>query len=231
MELWKVRGLRPHLNLRPAQPDEAALIEDESTEAWLRSDFEQRATEFVTTELAREHVSAVRARRLPEIEKVEREVKARLNKEINYWDARAFELKEQERAGKKTRLNWQNAEQRAEDLADRLKRRMALLEQERFISSRPPRVLGGMLVIPRGLIDAAAQELDGVSKVFLLTRTHGGRSSLPPGCGHGSRAATWQQPVDVSAQRSATTSPPTTPTPQVIDSSRSKVVRMAPSPL
>ena len=159
-------GIAPHLNLRPAQPDEAALIKDESTEAWLRSDFEQRATEFATTELAREHVSAVRARRLPEIEKVEREVKARLNKEINYWDARAFELKEQERAGKKTRLNWQNAEQRAEDLADRLKRRMALLEQERFISSRPPRVRGGMLVIPRGLIDAAVQERDGVSKDF-----------------------------------------------------------------
>ena len=165
-EIVESAGIAPHLNLRPARPDEAALIEDESTEAWLRSDFEQRATEFATTELAREHVSAVRARRLPEIEKVEREVKARLNKEINYWDARAFELKEQERAGKKTRLNWQNAEQRAEDLADRLKRRMALLEQERFISSRPPRVRGGMLVIPRGLIDAAAQERDGVSKGF-----------------------------------------------------------------
>ena len=148
-------GIAPHLNLRPARPKEAALIEDESTEAWLRSDFEQRATEFATTELAREHVEAVRARRLPEIEKVEREVEARLKKEINYWDSRTFELKEQERAGRKTRLNWQNAKQRAEDLADRLQRRMALLEQEKFISSRPPRVRGGMLVIPRSLIDAA----------------------------------------------------------------------------
>ena len=72
-----------------------------------------RATEFATTELAREHVEAVRARRLPEIEKVEREVEARLKKEINYWDARAFELKEQERAGRKTRLSWQNAKHAA----------------------------------------------------------------------------------------------------------------------
>jgi len=91
---------------------------------------------------------------LPEIDKVEQEVRARLKKEINYWDARAFELKEEERAGKKTRVNWQNAERRAEDLAERLKRRMIVLEQERFISAQPPRVRGGMVVIPRGLLDA-----------------------------------------------------------------------------
>ena len=65
--------------------------------------------EFATAELARAHVAEVKARRLPEIEKVEREVHARLKKEINYWDARAFDLKEQERAGRKTRLNWRNA--------------------------------------------------------------------------------------------------------------------------
>jgi len=81
-------------------------------------------------------------------------VRSRLKKEINYWDSRAFELKEEEKAGKKTRLNWQNAQRRAEDLADRQKRRMDQLERERFISSQPPRVRGGMVVIPRGLLDA-----------------------------------------------------------------------------
>ncbi len=159
-------GVAPHLNLRPVRPEEVSLIEDASTEAWLRSGFEQRATDFATTELAREHVAAVRARRLPEIEKVEHEVRLRLSKEINHWYSRANELKEQERAGRKTRLSWQNAEQRAEYLADRLKRRMSILEQEKFISSRPPRVRGGMLVIPRGLIDTAASERDGDLKGF-----------------------------------------------------------------
>ncbi|MCB1465830.1 MAG: DUF3883 domain-containing protein, partial [Rhizobiaceae bacterium] len=101
---------------------------------------------------AQGHVAEVKARRLPEIEKVEQEVRARLKKEINYWDSRAFELKEEERAGKKTRVNWQNAQRRAEDLADRQKRRMDQLERERFISSQPPRVRGGMVVIPRGLL-------------------------------------------------------------------------------
>jgi hypothetical protein len=107
-------------------------------------------------ELAQRHVQEVRNRRHPEIDKVEQEVRARLTKEINFWDSRALELKEDERAGRQTRLSWQNAQRRAEDLAERLRRRLERLEQERFISSQPPRVLGGMLVIPRGLLAAAA---------------------------------------------------------------------------
>ena len=131
--------------------------------AWLNNDLERTAEAFATVDLARAHVTEVKARRLPEIEKVEYEVDARLKKEINYWDARAFELKEQEHAGKKTRLNWGNAERRATDLAERRKRRMALLKQEKFISSLPPRVRGGMIVIPRGLLDARAGAQDGAS--------------------------------------------------------------------
>ena len=151
-------GIAPHLNLRPARPEEAALLDDGSTGTWLRSDLERTAIEFATAVLGRAHVAEVKTRRLPEIEKVEREVRTRLTKEINHWDARAFELKAQERAGRKTRLSSQNAARRAEDLADRLKWRMTLLEQEKLISSRPPRVRGGMLVVPRGLIEARARE-------------------------------------------------------------------------
>jgi hypothetical protein len=147
-------GIAPHLNLRPAKPEEIALVADPLNQDWLRNDLEKTAVRFATVELAQSHVAEVKARRLPEVDKVEQEVRARLKKEINYWDSRAFELKEEERAGKKTRLNWQNAQRRAEDLAERLKRRMALLEQERFISSQPPRVRGGMVVIPRGLLEA-----------------------------------------------------------------------------
>lgn len=149
-------GIAPHLNLRPATGAEVELARDLLNEEWLTSELEKSAVRFATVELAQAHVAQVRARRLPEIDKVEREVRARLKKEINYWDSRAFELKEEERAGKKTRLNWQNAERRAEDLAERQKRRMAQLEQEKFISSQPPRVRGGMVVIPRGLLDSRA---------------------------------------------------------------------------
>jgi len=150
-------GIAPHLNLRPATQDELAVASDKLHEDWLKQDLEKAAVRFATMELAQGHVSEVKNRRLPEIAKVEQEVKARLLKEINFWDNRAAELREDELAGKKTRLNWQNASRRAEDLADRMKRRMELLKKEKFITAQPPRVRGGMLVIPKGLLDARAQ--------------------------------------------------------------------------
>ncbi len=149
-------GIAPHLNLRAASREEIAMVEDLLAEEWLSKDMEKAAISFATVELARQHVTTVKKQRLPKIEKIEREVNLRLSKEINYWDARAFELKEQEHFGKKTRLNWENAERRATELAERKKRRLNLLEQEKHISSLPPRVTCGMVVVPRGILDARA---------------------------------------------------------------------------
>lgn len=145
-------GIAPHLDLRPAQPDEIQAVEDILNEDWLCSDLEKEVTRFATVMLAQRHVEEVRNRRLPEIDKVEREVNRRLRSEIHHWDSRAFELKEQEKAHQGTDLNWRNAERRAEELAERLQRRLGLIEQERFISSQPPRIRGGMIVVPRGLL-------------------------------------------------------------------------------
>ena len=145
-------GIAPHLNLRPASREEIAAVCDDLEEDWLSADIEKRVTEFAAIELAAAHVAEVRTRRLPEIDKVEREVKERLGREINYWDARAAELQQQEKAGKKTRLNWGNAKRRAEDLAERRKRRLETIERERHISAQPPRIIGGMAVVPRGLL-------------------------------------------------------------------------------
>ncbi|WP_199258252.1 helicase-related protein [Paracoccus binzhouensis] len=147
-------GIAPHLNLRPATTEEIDAVRDLLNEDWLTSELEKIAIRFATVELAQGHIAEIKARRLPEIDKVEQEVRARLKKEINYWDSRAFELKEEEKAGKKARLSWQNAQRRAEELAERQKRRMDQLQQERFITSQPPRVRGGMVVIPRGLLVA-----------------------------------------------------------------------------
>lgn len=148
----KDAGIAPHLDLRPAQQDEIQAVEDILNENWLRSDLEKKVTQFATVMLAQRHVEEVRNRRLLEIDKVEREVNRRLRSEIHHWDSRAFELKEQEKAGRGTGLNWRNAERRAEELAERLQRRIDLIEQERFISSQPPRIRGGMIVVPRGLL-------------------------------------------------------------------------------
>ena len=80
-------------------------------------------------------------------------MKDRLTKEISYWDHRAEQLKLQEQAGKATaRLNSGEARKRADALQARLERRMDELKFERQISPLPTVILGGMLVVPQGLI-------------------------------------------------------------------------------
>lgn len=81
--------------------------------------------------------------------------KDRLTKEIGYWDHRAEEPKLQEQAGKaNARLNSQEARRRADEMQARLQKRMEQLDLEAQMSALPPVVLGGLLVIPAGLLAA-----------------------------------------------------------------------------
>ena len=82
-------------------------------------------------------------------------MKDRLTKEINYWDFRAEQLKDQERAGKaNARLNSGEARKRADELQARLQKRMEEIKRERQLAPLPPVVLGGLLVVPAGLLHA-----------------------------------------------------------------------------
>ena len=158
-------GIAPHLNLRAATEDEKDEAKKDLSGDWLSDELETKVKNFAIIELAQAHLKEVKIRRFPEIEKTEREVQARLKKEINYWDSRAAELREQANSGKKTRLNWENAQRRAEDLADRLQRRMEQLAQEKNIIATAPVVRGGLVVVPQGLLD----------------KVNGQTSSLPTG--------------------------------------------------
>ncbi|MGE3636759.1 MAG: DUF3883 domain-containing protein, partial [Sandaracinaceae bacterium] len=145
-------GMAPYLDYRGVSDAErsalAAVVESE----WLKEDWEHHVMGFALRELVPGHVAEVRRQRLALIDKVEHEVKARLQKEINYWDHRAEDLKAQEAAGKKTKLSSQNARDRAQRLVDRMRSRLDSLKSERAISPRPPRVVGGALLVPAGLI-------------------------------------------------------------------------------
>src|SRR5690606_39751583 len=69
------------------------------------------------------------------------------------WDFRAHQLRLEEKAGKpNARMNSQRAQQRADELAARLQRRMEELELERQISASPPVIVGGALIVPAGLL-------------------------------------------------------------------------------
>jgi hypothetical protein len=145
----------PYLDYRPLQeyePDVTTLLAQPEA-AWIAQGVEQLAQNYAIAEVVPEHVKEVRERRLAWIAKTRAAVKDRLTKEIAYWDHRAEELKLQEQAGKAgARLNSQEARRRADELQMRLERRLAELDREAQISALPPVVVGGVVVVPMGLI-------------------------------------------------------------------------------
>ena len=146
-------GPAPYLDCRPASTDERAKLMEVVAAPWLSSGVDSRALGFVIANLVPAHLAEVKQRRMAEVEKVEREVRARLTREINYWDARAARLREQERAGQDQRVNASNAEAVAARLVERLHRRQSELDRERQITALPPILKGAALVVPKGLLD------------------------------------------------------------------------------
>ncbi|MBX5470786.1 MAG: DUF3883 domain-containing protein, partial [Thermoleophilaceae bacterium] len=142
----------PYLDYRPASDEERELLRPELDAAWLRGDVEQRGLEHAVAELAPRHLEEVRRRTIERVDRTAAAVRERLLREIAYWDHRANELAEQERAGKQPRMNPERARQRAEELQGRLDRRLAELERERRLTSKRPVVVGGALVVPDGLL-------------------------------------------------------------------------------
>jgi len=145
----------PYLDYRPLAEGEPTVADFFARPecAWIDRALEQKAQSYAIEHVVPDHVAEVRNRRIEWIEKTRAAVKDRLTKEINYWDHRAEQLKLQEQAGKAgARLNSQEARRRADDLQARLGKRLAELDREAQISALPPVVLGGLVVVPMGLI-------------------------------------------------------------------------------
>jgi SNF2 family DNA or RNA helicase len=154
-------GYAPYLDYRPLGEGEPALpaILARPECAWIGRGLEAGAQAHAIAEVVPGHLAEVRDRKLALLEKTEAAVKDRLTKEINYWDYRAEQLKEQERAGKaNARLNSAEARKRADELQARLQKRLEEIRRERQIAPLSPVVLGGVLVVPIGLLHAMRGE-------------------------------------------------------------------------
>jgi hypothetical protein len=151
----------PYLDYRPLREGEPGLddILRRPECAWVDRQVEAKAVGHAVAHVVPEHLAEVRDRKLGLLEKTEAAVKERLVKEITYWDNRANQLQIQEQAGKvNAKLNSGEARKRADALQGRLEKRLAEIRLERQISPLPPVILGGLLVVPRGLIASMTGE-------------------------------------------------------------------------
>ena len=155
-------GYAPYLDYRAASDDEQAAIRSYlDSRQWLRANVEDIAVGYAIAQIIPAHVAEVRERRTKRIDKTAKAVRERLTAEIQHWDFSAGELKIKEATGKtNARLNSQIAVRRAEELAARMQKRLAELALEKMISAMPPVVVGGALVVPRGLLDSLTGSVD-----------------------------------------------------------------------
>ncbi len=145
----------PYLDYRPlaaGEPSVETLLARPECQ-WISRDLEPKVQGHAVAHVVPEHLSEVRDARTALIDKTAAAVKDRLTKEIAYWDHRAEQLKLQEQAGRpNARLNSGEARKRADGLQARLQKRLEDLRLEAQISPLPPVVLGGVLVVPVGLL-------------------------------------------------------------------------------
>ncbi len=147
-------GYAPYLDYRAAEAEELAAVRTFlDKQAWLQRNVEEIAVGYAISEVIPAHVKEVRERKTKLIDKTAKAVKERLTAEIQYWDFRAGELKTKESAGRgNPKLNSDMAQRRADELQSRMQKRLAELETEKSISAMPPVIVGGAIIIPRGLL-------------------------------------------------------------------------------
>ncbi|MBK8177041.1 MAG: DUF3883 domain-containing protein [Rhodospirillales bacterium] len=169
----------PYLDYRPLKDGEPPLADILARPecSWIGRDLEGKAQGYAIASVVPEHLAEVKGRKLALLDKTEAAVKDRLTKEINYWDFRAEQLRDQERAGKpNARLNSGEARKRADELQARLHKRMEEIRRERQLSPLPPVVLGGLLVVPSGLVAEMTGQLPTKDKASVDTQVVAARA-------------------------------------------------------
>ncbi len=151
----KSAGYAPYLDYSaPTEAEYPYIQKLLASKAWWGQDAEKLARDYAVRKLMPAHLKEVRDRRIIYVNKVEKEVKLRLNSEIAYWDTQAGKMYDQIAQGKpNAQLNADRFKERVHELERRLNRRLEELAQEKNIISKPPTILGGAWVIPRSMLD------------------------------------------------------------------------------
>ena len=108
---------------------------------------------FAITELCGPHLDEIRRATEHRVGKVRSGVEQRLKERIRYWDTYQSKAKQAEGSRPKGGFTAGHAGNFADELAARLEQRNLELDRELQLSSRPPEIVGGAIVVPQGLLD------------------------------------------------------------------------------
>ncbi|MGM0931146.1 MAG: helicase-related protein [Actinomycetota bacterium] len=148
-------GPAPYLDC-VAAPDTAAIGQARS-QPWL-SDAEAKATSWIIANQLPDYLAELQPRRAAEIARTREQVTNRLNTEINRLVAESIVAGDMEERGQKPKESSDSLGRKAADLEARLDRRLAELERQAHLATRPPRVLTAALVLPLAQVEGQLPE-------------------------------------------------------------------------
>lgn len=142
-------GVAPYLDYLAPLQDERSQLESATSEFAAPPDWTAKVMDFAADQLVPQHLTKVREFRATRADKLKVEIRRRLSKEIAYWDQRAREAADAEAEGKGVaQLHSVKYRERRDDLQERLTTRLKLLEQEKSVSPKAPRIVACALVLP-----------------------------------------------------------------------------------
>ena len=150
-------GSEPYIGYGPVPDDLRERLFGHLDLGWADQAAESAARDWAIEHMAGPHFEEMNVVTGERVAKTREAVRERLEAEIRFWDQRAEELKAQELAGKKPRINSGRARSRADELEARMARRRLELDQEADLHNNPPTIVGAALIVPQGLVD----QLDG----------------------------------------------------------------------
>ncbi len=144
-------GPAPYLDCVGA-PDAPAVVAARQL-PWL-AEAEDRALSWIITNQLPEYLAEVQPRRAAELSKTRALVTSRLQKERDRLLLDSAVAAEKERAGEKAKESSESLNRKAVDLDLRLSKRLAVLDQQALMSTKPPRIVTAALVLPIGTLEA-----------------------------------------------------------------------------
>jgi superfamily II DNA or RNA helicase len=120
--------------------------------AWL-GEAEDKAASWIITKRLPKYLSEVQPRRAAELTKTRALVTQRLSAEGDRLLLEAAVSSEKEHKGEKPRESSDRLQRKAVELDVRLRTRLALLDQQQLMSTRPPNIVTAALVVPIHMID------------------------------------------------------------------------------
>ncbi|MER7457497.1 helicase-related protein [Micromonospora sp. NPDC126480] len=176
-------GPAPYLDCVPA-PQTPAVAAAKKL-AWL-GDAEAKARTWIIGHQLRDYLAEVSPRRLAEIERTRTRVDQRLAHESNRLIGEAIAAQEKEQAGIKPKESSDSLLRKAQDLQVRRDSRLALLDRQAQLATKPPRIMTAALVLPLSMVrreipadapihatEAKAVEQRGIDLVLAAERSLG----------------------------------------------------------